>query len=232
MKRQIKIAIFIFFLSAGFFAAGKSGIIKNKIPVFSEYNKLYREKINLQEEIKKLKKEQKDLNENLKKYTYDSGIFPDAQSQLDFYSMYTGESAVKGEGLVITIDDIGSLDPENAYVMTGILHDEDMALVLNEVRNAGAEAIAVNSHRITPSSGVICAWAFIRFDDIKSLEYAPFKIYAVGNGEKMKEKLLSENSYLNKLKIRKISFDIEVLPEVEISKSKSAGNIQYLEPAK
>ena len=100
-----------------------------------------------------------------------------------------------------TQQDLADLLNETAYeVMNKILHDSDMALLINELRGSGAEAISVNNHRVTPNTAVVCNSAFLGFDD-GDREAAPFKIYVIGNAELMEESLNSEGSHLRVLKI-------------------------------
>ena len=47
---------------------------------------------------------------------------------------------------------MGILKRETSYeTLSKIFHDNDAAMVLNEIRTAGAEAMALNNHRIIPS---------------------------------------------------------------------------------
>lgn len=109
-----------------------------------------------------------------------------------------------------------------------LLHDSDMALVLNELRNAGAEAISVNNHRVIPWSGVICNWAFIGFED-GSMEYAPFNIYAIGDPEKLKAALMEDGSHIKQLMIRKLNIEIETRNKITMPATSSNGIIQFME---
>ena len=107
------------------------------------------------------------------------------------------------------------------------LHDTDMARVLNEIRYAGAEAIAINKHRISPRTGVNCDYAFLMFED-ETTEYAPFNIYVIGDPETLKASLFQQGSFLNQLLIRGLSVEVEVKDEITMP----AANIGQMENAK
>ena len=103
-----------------------------------------------------------------------------------------------------------------------------MAHILNELRNAGAEAISMNDHRILPNTSVSCYWAFIGFED-ESKIFAPFDIYAIGNPEELKATLLAENGIIQKLLLRKIKVEIEEKDEIIISATKQNTEAKYME---
>ena len=89
------------------------------------------------------------------------------KEQLDIYSLLSGVDATKGSGIILTINDgdynihTDSQDEVNRKT----LHSADAALILNELRTAGAEAIAINNYRVLNTTGLVCAWAFIRFEE-------------------------------------------------------------------
>ena len=104
------------------------------------------------------------------------------KEQLDIYSLLSGVDATKGSGIILTINDgdyninTDSQDEVNRKT----LHSADAALILNELRTAGAEAIAINNYRVLNTTGLVCAWAFIRFEENgNDMEGAPFKFYAM-----------------------------------------------------
>lgn len=103
-----------------------------------------------------------------------------------------------------------------------------MALILNELRVAGAEAISVNNHRIVPWSGVICNWAFIGFDD-GGMEYAPFNIYVIGDPEKLKAALLEDGSHVKELMFRKLYVDIQEIDQIIMPPTRANGSVKYME---
>src|SRR5918911_2788703 len=66
------------------------------------------------------------------------GTLTEAQRQLDQLNIFAARTAVKGEGISVRID--GSFD------------EKALSDLVNELRNAGAEAIAVNTVRVGPRS--------------------------------------------------------------------------------
>ncbi|CDG01891.1 Putative uncharacterized protein [Clostridium chauvoei JF4335] len=194
-----------------------------------EYKKAIDERNQLYKEVEGLREENYKNKEKMNSYNHDDKrqekVFEDMKNQVKDYGMITGLSDVKGPGVVlkITDGDINLKQDTQFETWRKILHDSDMALVLNEARKAGGEAIAVNNHRVIPLTGVVCNWAFIGFDD-DSMEYAPFYIYIIGDPEQLKTALLSEDSHIQKLILRELKVEIEIKDEITIP-----GTIQNLE---
>jgi uncharacterized protein YlxW (UPF0749 family) len=69
----------------------------------------------------------------------------------------------------------------NLYMMNYfIVHDSDMLHVINELRGAGAEAIAINGTRIMATSRISCGGPTINVG--KSERFTPpFVIHAIGD---------------------------------------------------
>ena len=199
-----------------------------------EYQEAIEERSRLYKEIGALKEGNVDATKKINQYKQDDvrndEILQDMKEQIEDYGMFTGLTPVEGPGIILTINDGVTNANEEGFeeIMSKLLHDSDMALVLNELRQAGAEAICVNNHRIVPWSGVVCAWAFIQFDD-SSMEYAPFKIYAIGDPEKLKAALLEDGSHVKELMIKKLFVEIEVSEKITMPASTAIGNVTYME---
>jgi len=161
--------------------------------------------------------------------TKNDKILEDMKAQIGDYGMFIGLNKVEGSGIILKINDgTTNVREENENeVKNKLLHDSDMALVLNELRVAGAEAISVNNHRVVPWSGVICNWAFIGFDD-GGMEYAPFNIYAIGDPEKLKAALLEDGSHVKQLMFRKLYVDIQEVDKIIMPPTTSNANVKYI----
>lgn len=236
-KKPQKFFIFIATLLLGFFISINFNFDReqayNSLNTM-EYHEAIEERSRLYKEIAALKQNNIDSNEKINQYKQEDvrndEILEDMKEQIGDYEMFTGLSAVEGPGIILTLND-GITDMKSEgfeEVMSKILHDSDMALVLNELRQAGAEAICVNNHRIVPWSGVVCAWAFIQFDD-SSMESAPFKIYAIGDPEKLKAALLEDGSHVKQLIIKKLFVEIEESEKITMPASTAIGNVSYME---
>lgn len=97
----------------------------------------------------------------------------------------TGAGEVSGPGVEITTDDapdsVGSAEG-------GVILDTDLQSLVNALWGAGAEAIAINGHRLTSLSAIRFAGQAITVD-YRSLT-PPYVIDAIGNPETLPARLL------------------------------------------
>lgn len=108
---------------------------------------------------------------------------------LDQAKLAAGQVAVTGPGLVVTLGEPkkapATPDPGRAGTVpitrTHILSDRDIRSVVNELWSDGAEAIAVNGIRLTPTSAVRFAGeaVLVDFQPITS----PYRIKAIGDAD-------------------------------------------------
>ena len=78
----------------------------------------------------------------------------------------------------ITSETIGVLDDISNY----IVHDNDLRNIVNELKNAGAEAISINGQRIVSTTAITCIGNVIKINDEKVT--SPFVIKAIGFPER------------------------------------------------
>lgn len=169
-----------------------------------------------------------DDNENNEK------VIEHMKEQLSSYSDLAGTVETKGPGIILTIYD-GEYDinkDDQLEVDRRTLHSADAAMVLNDLRTAGAEGIAINNYRILNTTGLVCAWAFIRFEENgNEMEGSPFKFYAIGDPDQLEASLLAEGSHINQLLIRKLNITIEKFNEITIPEAKKSIEPKFMERA-
>lgn len=104
----------------------------------------------------------------------------------DAVGALAGYTAVKGEGVRVTLDDSadGSAD--------GVVRDEDLATLVDGLWGAGAEAIAVNGIRLTATSGIRTAGSAILIHD-RSLR-PPYEVLAVGDMNTLQSRFVETSS--------------------------------------
>ena len=105
---------------------------------------------------------------------------------------------MQGEGIRITLNDSPQVNFGGKYEKSMLIHDADIVKVINELRNAGAEAIAVNDYRVTYNAFGICFGSNINVNGIKVV--APFYITAIGNKDIMENYLETQENHVKKLK--------------------------------
>ncbi|MBD7910058.1 MULTISPECIES: DUF881 domain-containing protein [Clostridium] len=235
-NKRAKVIVFISTIVVGFLIAGNFSFegFDSSFPLNAkEYQNAIETKNNLLKEVGSLKSDNQEIKEKIDKYNnndvnYDK-ILSDMKAQVRDYGMLTGLNEATGPGIVVVIND-GIIDnsadsQEDADRKT--LHDADMFSLLNELKSAGAEAIAINDHRISPLTALTCKYAFLEFED-GDMVSAPFNIYAIGDPESMKTLLLQEGSYLKRLKIRGLSVNLDVKDNITL-KAANISEMKYAE---
>lgn len=91
--------------------------------------------------------------------------------RLSWLEVSTGSVSVIGAGIVIVADDGGSSDPQARVV------DADLRQLVNELWRSGAEAIAINGHRISSRTAIRAAGDAITVN-YRSLT-RPYRIEAI-----------------------------------------------------
>ncbi len=160
---------------------------------------------------KNLEKLQLELENKRAEVTQNDETSAQREEELKKSEAILGMADVTGKGIEITLNDnqtpslgtIGAVEDVNRQ----IVHVGDIQNVVNELRNAGAEAISVNDQRILASSQFYCNGNVIRIN--KERVAAPFVIRAIGNQDELYYALKRRGGYLEGLKTDGIEVKLE-----------------------
>jgi len=95
------------------------------------------------------------------------------EARLGRLQVTTGFVTVQGEGVRAIVDNADTGDPN------GIVRDSDLALLVNALWSAGAEAIAVNGQRVTAMTSIRTSGSAI---EVNSVGIAPpYTVVAIGD---------------------------------------------------
>lgn len=139
------------------------------------------------------------------------------EKELAQTNMYLGKTEVEGQGIVITIKDINSEDVKP-------ISAEDLLIIVDYLKLAGAEAISINEERITNMSDIVYVSNSIIFINQQRI-LAPYIIKAIGDSTKLESTLLGNGGYIEELK--NIGFDINIDRENKINIKKYSKDIGY-----
>jgi uncharacterized protein YlxW (UPF0749 family) len=109
-----------------------------------------------------------------------TGATQDLQARLDRLRALAGLTAVRGAGLLVTLDAVPSQagPPERPVCFAPDLTD-----ITNAAWRAGATAISINGERVVASSSVYCVGSTLVVNG--ALTAAPFDIAAIGDSAKL-----------------------------------------------
>ncbi len=118
--------------------------------------------------------------------------------RLERAEMLGGLTDVSGSGVEVIIEDSTSrVDNTNAGAY--LIHDLDLLRVINELRDAGAEAIDLNGERILATSEIRCAGSTLSVNNARYSQ--PYVIHAIGDPETMKNALGMRNGVADVLSL-------------------------------
>ena len=232
VKISIVLGIMCFALTAGICIQIKT--VKNTNTTVSQSyteNNLRAEVLKYKEKydnkIKEIEKIDKELETEIEKATENNSELTDAQNQIKEGNKILGLSEVKGPGITITVAD-SETDFSNAIDSSPYLvHDKDILNIVNELKNAGAEAISINDHRVVTSTYIICGGNIINVNGEKI--GSPFVIKAIGLPETLAN-LSRPGGTLNDLEQnRKLKVDLKKSNEITIPKYSGVLKFKYVQ---
>lgn len=121
---------------------------------------------------------QKELERVRQAATQDDETAEAKEQELNENNMILGNTDVTGEGVEIVLADAVNIS-SSLSASDQIIHYGDIQDVVNELRNAGAEAIEVNGQRIVNTSAITCEGNIIKINGERI--GSPFTIKAIGS---------------------------------------------------
>ena len=135
--------------------------------------------------------------------------------------MTLGKTDVEGEGIEVIIR-----ETENEEISQ--INADDLLVIVNSLKLAGAEAISINEERIINMSDIVMINdTFIKVNGKRIL--APYVIKAIGNQNYLESALLGNGGYVDELK--KLGHDIIIEKEnkIRIVKYQDEIKLKYIE---
>lgn len=187
------------------------------------------EKRQLEKDMTQLREEVDDLSSKLEEAGKGSSQATDAfNSELFKIRLYAGLTKVEGPGVEVTLDDL----PENARPGGNpdlySIKDDDLLKVINDLRGAGAEAIAVNNQRILATSEVRLAGNHINVNLTKLT--VPYKVTAIGNSTTLKSSLEIKGGLIENLSELGITVKVEARDNIIIPAFTGSLRFDYAKP--
>lgn len=152
------------------------------------------------------------------------------EAELKTTNILLGLTQVSGTGITITIQDNQSIKEESVLdISYYLVHDEDLREVINELKNAGAEAISINDQRIISTTAITCDGNVILVNGEKIS--SPFIIKAIGSSE-MLGGLSRPGGYIELLKNTGIVVNMDKSKNIIIPKYNGIRTSKYLKNIK
>lgn len=146
--------------------------------------------------------------------------------------VFAGFVDVEGPGVTILLRDSPNVpaivSPEIAERY--LIHDIDIVRVVNELRAAGAEVLAVDGHRLTSRSAIRCVGPVIHVDGVPVS--SPFTIQAIGDPETLKSAVNMPGGVLSGMRaLDEEMVEVIVEEKLRIPAYSGSSKILYARPA-
>lgn len=177
----------------------------------------------LETEITNIRKKAEDYHSSKTEQT----VLEPLKRDLDRSKLLAGLTDVEGPGVVITVDDQDKAstakDPE-FY----IIHYSSILYIVNDLRAAGAEAIAVNDNRVVSISDIRCAGSIILVNTHRLAP--PYEIKAIGNPQQL-EDVVKTGEYAT-LEFGKFPVSLDKNDKIVIPAYEGSYSFNYATPSK
>ena len=178
---------------------------------------------------KDLEEAEKKLEEERKNSTENNEELENKENEIKEGNKVIGLTDVTGSGVIVTLSD--SKKDASSVLNPSLLlvHDADVLSVINELKNAGAEAISINNQRIVSTTNISCRGNIIDINGEKV--GAPFVIRAIGLPEQLAA-LSRPGGYLELLKSASVGVDIKKSNNISIPKYTGVITFKYAKDVK
>lgn len=160
------------------------------------------------------------LNKYKEESSTDAETKANLEEELESLNLMLGVTDVEGTGIIITLQ-------EGEDAVTSIDADELM-IIVNYLREAGAEAISINDQRIINSTYIVdIDTSIIKVNSQRVT--APYIIKAIGDPDYLKSSLIGTGGYAEKIQAWGQEITIEEEKNVTIPKYDGELELNYIE---
>jgi len=136
---------------------------------------LERQRASLQKRLAELRTSMSQLE---KKAAGESGMRESFSRELEQARVAAGLTQITGPGVEVALGDASQVPP-GTDPNESIIHDYDVAAVVNALMNAGAEAVSINGERVVATTAIRCAGNTILVNSTRLGN--PYTIRAIGD---------------------------------------------------
>ncbi len=147
------------------------------------------------------------------------------RQNLETYLNYTN---VEGPGVIVIIDDADRELFQGEVGNNVLVHDQDISIIVDELRQAGAEAISINNTRIVyNSTKIVCVGPTVKINGEQMS--APYVIKAIGNRKHLEAAINAPDTYAEYLSTYGLFIEVNTSISVEIGKYLGELNALYMQ---
>ncbi len=197
--------------------------LKDEVLKWKEnYESLYEELEEAEDELELTRQE----------VTTDNSRGTELEAELSEINKLLGLTEITGSGVIVTLSDNTSVTSKDIDVDDNInyylIHDEDVINIVNELNNAGAEAISINGQRVISTTAITCSGSVITINGVKLS--SPFVISAIGNPESLSG-ISRPGGYFEQIQLTGSIATIEKSDSVTVAKYSGTITAKYMTTA-
>ncbi|GAB6273162.1 MAG: DUF881 domain-containing protein [Peptococcaceae bacterium] len=140
-----------------------------------------------------------------------------------------GMTELTGPGAEVTLSDSNKKIQPGENPNLYVLHDEDILKVVNELKAAGAEAIALNGQRLLATSEIRCLGPTVLTNKNQRLT-PPFIITAIGSPDNLVSALQMRGGVIDQLRFWEIQVAVKSMPNITIPAYPGRLRFDYAKP--
>ena len=152
------------------------------------------------------------------------------EEQLKKNNILLGLTDVTGEGIIVTIKDNNNVSTDSTIIDPSyyLVHYGYLLKIVNELKNAGAEAISINGVRILSMTDIVDIDSYILIKPRQRL-ISPYVVKAIGNQTYLTSTLCMKNSgFIDSYKNSGKTVTLEKQRNIKIPKYSENIDIKYM----
>lgn len=158
--------------------------------------------------------------------TTNSEVDVEIKNQINKNNKLLGLTEVKGSGAIIRLDENREANEEEIIdVNSYLVHDGDLIHIVNELYNAGADAISINGKRIVNTTAIVCDGNIIRVNG--EIVGVPIEIKAICYPKALYN-LQRKGGYLSLMVSGGVIVEVEHSDDITIPKYEGVYKYDYI----
>ena len=157
----------------------------------------------------------------------DNIVDAEVENQIKRNNALLGLTEVKGSGVIIRLDENREANEEEIIDLNSYLvHEGDLIHIINELYNAGADAISINGKRIVNTTSILCDGNIIRVND--EIVGVPIEIKAICYPQALYN-LKRKGGYLSLMVSGGVIVEMEESDDITIPKYEGVYKYEYIQ---
>lgn len=194
-----------------------SGLRDELLSIQGEYESLYKE----------LEQKEKLLEETRQVASNTNETDSKNEEEIKNNKKLLGLTDVNGKGIIITLDENREINSEDVLnISEYLVHEQDLLYIVNELFNAGADAISINNQRIVNTTSILCDGNIIRING--EMVGVPIVIKSIGYPERLDYALTRPGGYLDLMANDGVVVTVERNENINIPKYNGVYSYEYL----